>query len=51
MPAAEAKDLSIWSEAGQMIDYYVVAGESADQVVAGYRQLTGKAVMLSLIHI
>ena len=46
LPAAEAKDLSIWSEAGQMIDYYVVAGESADQVVAGYRQLTGKAVML-----
>ena len=37
LPAAEAKDLSIWSEAGQMIDYYVIAGETAGQVVAGYR--------------
>jgi alpha-D-xyloside xylohydrolase len=46
LPANEAGDLSIWSEAGQMIDYYVVAGRDADEVVAGYRQLTGKAVML-----
>ena len=33
LPAAEAKDLSIWSEAGQMIDYYVVAGASGDDSV------------------
>ncbi|OAX59221.1 TIM-barrel domain-containing protein [Xanthomonas graminis] len=46
LPAAEAKDLSLWSEAGQMIDYYVVAGADADQVIAGYRELTGKAVLL-----
>lgn len=46
LPAAEAKDLSIWSEAGQVIDYYVVAGANADAVIAGYRQLTGKAVLL-----
>lgn len=46
LPAAEAKDLSLWSEAGQMIDYYFVAGDSSDQVVAGYRQLTGKSVLL-----
>lgn len=46
LPAAEAKDLSLWSEAGQMIDYYVVAGDNADQVIAGYRELTGKAVLL-----
>ncbi len=46
LPAAEAKDLSIWSEAGQMIDYYVVAGDDADDLIAGYRQLTGKAVIL-----
>lgn len=45
-PAAEAKDLSLWSEAGQMIDYYYVAGANADQVIAGYRTLTGKAVLL-----
>ncbi|WP_369938916.1 TIM-barrel domain-containing protein [Xanthomonas medicagonis] len=46
LPAAEAKELSLWSEAGQMIDYYVVAGADADQVIAGYRELTGKAVLL-----
>jgi alpha-D-xyloside xylohydrolase len=46
LPADEAKDLSIWSEAGQMIDYYVVAGADADAVLAGYRKLTGKAVLL-----
>ncbi len=46
LPAAEAKDLSLWSEAGQMIDYYFVAGDSSDQVIAGYRQLTGKSVLL-----
>ena len=46
LPADEAKDLSIWSEAGQVIDYYVVAADNADGVIAGYRQLTGKSVML-----
>ncbi|MEL3952605.1 TIM-barrel domain-containing protein [Stenotrophomonas bentonitica] len=46
LPQAEAADLSLWSEAGQMVDYYVVAGGNADQVIAGYRELTGKAVML-----
>nr|WP_246429000.1 TIM-barrel domain-containing protein [Pseudoxanthomonas broegbernensis] len=46
LPAAEARDLSIWSEAGQMIDYYVVAGADGDEVIAGYRELTGKAVLL-----
>lgn len=34
------------SETAQVIDYYIVAGDSADGVIKGYRQLTGKAVML-----
>lgn len=46
LPSSEAKDLSLWSEAGQMIDYYFVAGDSADQAIAGYRKLTGKSVLL-----
>ncbi|WP_372174519.1 TIM-barrel domain-containing protein [Xanthomonas axonopodis] len=46
LPAAEAKDLSLWSEAGQMIDYYFVSADSYDQAVAGYRELTGKSTML-----
>lgn len=46
LPADQARDLSIWSELGQMIDYYVVAGDNGDQVLAGYRQLTGKATLM-----
>lgn len=39
-------DTSLWSEVGDGIDYYVVYGPSLDQVIAGYRLLTGKATML-----
>lgn len=35
--------LSLWSEMAQDMDYYFVAGENLDQVIAGYRTLTGKA--------
>lgn len=31
------------SEAGQQIDYYFVYGENMDEVIGGYRTLTGKA--------
>ncbi|HSX85427.1 MAG TPA: TIM-barrel domain-containing protein, partial [Cellvibrio sp.] len=34
------------SETGKAIDYYVVVGETKDEVIAGYRHLTGKSVML-----
>ncbi len=37
---------SLWSKVGDGIDYYFVYGPSADQVIAGYRFLTGKANML-----
>jgi alpha-D-xyloside xylohydrolase len=46
MPTAEQKELSLFSETGKAIDYYFVAGDSKDEVIAGYRYLTGKAVML-----
>jgi alpha-D-xyloside xylohydrolase len=45
-PADEADDLSLWSEVADVIDYYFVAGETLDEVVSGYRSLTGKAVLL-----
>jgi len=35
--------LSIWSEMARDMDYYFIAGENLDQVVSGYRTLTGKA--------
>jgi len=44
---AERKDkLSIASETGKAVDYYFVAATNADEAVAGYRELTGKATML-----
>ena len=39
-------DTSLWSEVGEAIDYYFVYGPELDQVVAGYRTLTGQASML-----
>ena len=35
--------LSIWSEMAQDMDYYFIAGGSMDEVIAGYRTLTGRA--------
>lgn len=31
------------SEAGRQIDYYFVSGQNMDEVISGYRQLSGKA--------
>ncbi len=33
----------LWSDMGDNIDYYLVAGEDMDQIIAGYRNLTGQA--------
>jgi alpha-D-xyloside xylohydrolase len=44
-PPATA-DTSLWSEVGEAVDYYFVYGPELDQVVAGYRTLTGQASML-----
>ncbi|MCR5627703.1 MAG: glycoside hydrolase family 31 protein [Lachnospiraceae bacterium] len=30
----------------EQLDYYVISGENADEIIAGYRYLTGKASML-----
>jgi alpha-D-xyloside xylohydrolase len=37
------KAASFWSEVADNIDYYFFFGPSIDQVIAGYRQLTGQA--------
>ena len=36
---------SFWSEVGDKIDYYFIAGENMDKVIASYRDLTGQAPM------
>ena len=41
--AEERGQLSIWSEMAKDMDYYFIAGDSFDQVISGYRTLTGKA--------
>lgn len=41
--AVEQGQLSIWSEMSRDMDYYFIAGENLDQVISGYRTLTGKS--------
>jgi alpha-D-xyloside xylohydrolase len=43
MPAEDQSRLSLWSEVGDQIDYYFIKGENADDVISGYREITGKA--------
>ena len=37
------KNISIWSEMSRDMDYYFIAGNNMDEVISGYRTLTGKA--------
>ena len=43
---AEQNRLCIWSEMAQDMDYYFIAGNNIDQVISGYRTLTGKAQVM-----
>ncbi|MGA9365421.1 MAG: TIM-barrel domain-containing protein [Bacteroidota bacterium] len=47
-PGAEddSHSLSLYSEVADQIDYYFVSGENLDQVIHGYREITGKAPMM-----
>jgi alpha-D-xyloside xylohydrolase len=40
---ADVNTFSFDSEAGRNIDYYFIYGKNMDEVIGGYRQLTGKA--------
>ncbi len=46
LPEPDRHSLSLASELGHAIDYYFVSGASMDEVIAGYRELTGKAAIL-----
>jgi alpha-D-xyloside xylohydrolase len=45
---AEENSFGFLSEAGKQLDYYFIHGKNMDEVISGYRSLTGKATMLPL---
>lgn len=46
IPENNRNTFSFWSEAGDNINYYFVYGNNMDEIVSGYRELTGNATML-----
>jgi len=43
---AEREQMSWWSEMQDQLDYYFVGGATMDEVISGYRTLTGKAPVM-----
>lgn len=46
LPAPERHSLTLSSEIAEAINYYVISGTSMDNVIGGYRHLTGQAPMM-----
>jgi alpha-D-xyloside xylohydrolase len=46
IPVQDQNSFGFYSEAGRSIDYYFVYGNNMDEVISGYRKLTGKATMV-----
>jgi alpha-D-xyloside xylohydrolase len=46
IPNADQNRLTLSSEAAKQIDYYFIKGDNADDIIHGYRQLTGKASLI-----
>jgi alpha-D-xyloside xylohydrolase len=46
LPDADRHSLTLSSEAGKAVDYYFVGGGNLDEVISGYRTLTGKASIM-----
>lgn len=42
----DARGSYLYLDTVEQLDYYFIAGESLDEIIAGYRSLTGKAAML-----
>lgn len=42
----EKNTFALQSESGKAVDYYFIQGDNADQVISGYREISGKATML-----
>ena len=46
VPEKEQNKLSLWSEMGNEIDYYFIYGDNMDDVISGYRTVTGKSQIM-----
>ena len=42
----EQQRISLFSEMAQQLDYYVISGKRTDDIISGYRKLTGKAQIM-----
>jgi len=45
-----SEGMEIWSEVADGIDYYFIAGQNPDEVISGYRMLTGQAPLYPKWH-
>ncbi len=45
-PDANKNAVSLYSEIADQIEYYFIRGDNIDQVIQGYREITGKAPMM-----
>ncbi len=45
-PVRDGEQLSWWGQMQDMIDYYFIYGKDMDDIIAGYRTLTGKAPIM-----
>ncbi|HAX95321.1 MAG TPA: alpha-xylosidase, partial [Prolixibacteraceae bacterium] len=46
LPETDQNKLSFWSEMGNEIDYYFIFGDDMDEVISGYRTVTGKSQVM-----
>ena len=46
VPAEQRERMCWWGEMQKQVDYYFVAGDSIDDVIGGYRTLTGKSPII-----
>lgn len=46
VPEDVQQRMNWWGEMQRQIDYYVIAGDSIDEVISGYRTITGKAQIM-----
>lgn len=47
VPDEEQNKLAMWSEIGSQEDYYFIKGDNMDDVISGYRTLTGKSQVMA----